>query len=1145
MNRIIVTALIILFVPGLSFGQVKKSQLPQDNSPTTDDIMDTVDNPNVTVASGGSINKKVPLSALRTLMLAGDGSNLTGMSKSQVGLGNVENTALSTWAGSSNLNVLKFVDSSVTALPSDATKYLDGTGHYTVPSAAAAGGFTDGGTFVSATTTTDNVGIGTITQSGTAKLTVAGTIAATTFLGNATTATLATSALAFSANPQDCNGGAAFPTGVDASGGAEHCTTLIRPVDVDSSAELAAILTDETGTGLLVFSVSPKFTANVGIGSATPGQALDVQGTTRSTYFSGDGSGLTNVAGWSRTSNKVTTISTDNVGVGTAQPGNLLDVGTGHHFLIDASGYPIIDGGLTPSLTTFGHLSSDSNAWATSRGALTFFDGTASTFLIGALTSDSWNDGDVPTIHTGGVITWDTPTGGGGSATITAADTQVIYSNGANNPVGNVGLGFNQTTAVLTANGGFSSSAVAKPSIQLPAASTDSDWIIGVNGSGGTDDDALNIGIGTTVPDMLTKLVIKRDGNIGIGTTNPPNNLYVAGTVEGQGFKLPGNGVAAGYVLTATSVGIGTWMPSAAAQSSQWTTVAAGINYNSAANVGIGSVAPRATLDVAGTVRATDFMAKTGEPMMDVRAYGATGDGTTDDYAAIQAAVTAASGHVLWFPKPSVYYKITDEILLPSNITIKGDMSRIHMPAQADIASIKSIFRTNNAVTTSNVDISGLQLTSTAATAGADIYLGANTSYVMGINLHNTSDIRVHDVTMDAMVYGFKIDTTLNTKLFFNNIKIINSGTPVYGSNITDAYFSNMYLDSTGYTGTDGHLHSFYFETTVNGIYFNNVAMANTAGACIQLYQSGGTGVINFQGKNLSCKTAADFMIVWAGAKDIKVDGFRATGVTKVLNFDDAHNVQLSHGYVELKTLVAEAPGYTASDHVTLDHIQIDASTKTADSDLFSLNAGSYITLSDLDVYGITANDRVVFDNSAALTDFQLKDSEFYFAATPADNPVTLRNALSTGKITGNKFINQGTATTNAVFYNPSNARSIFVSDNTIYGFPKVAAGSDTGTVDIANSVNGYFVTNSNQLNNVGMGTWVPASLFDVMRKLNVTAAGNVGIGSVNPGKNFDIGSGLSVRAVGLGTTVPAPLCRKADGTFGTYTGTAWANVCN
>lgn len=53
----------------------------------------------------------------------------------------------------------------------------------------------------------------------------------------------------------------------------------------DSSANLRAALTDSTGTGANVFATSPNLIANVGIGSVSPGQALDVQGTVRMTGF--------------------------------------------------------------------------------------------------------------------------------------------------------------------------------------------------------------------------------------------------------------------------------------------------------------------------------------------------------------------------------------------------------------------------------------------------------------------------------------------------------------------------------------------------------------------------------------------------------------------------------------------------------------------------------------------------------------------------------------------------------------------------------------------------------------------------------------------------------------------------------------------
>lgn len=62
---------------------------------------------------------------------------------------------------------------------------------------------------------------------------------------------------------------------------------------------------------------------------------------------------------------------------------------------------------------------------------------------------------------------------------------------------------------------------------------------------------------------------------------------------------------------------------------------------------------------------------------INVKNYGATGDGTTDDTAAIQAAIDAASAYPVsdvWFPAGN--YRTTSTLTLPSssgrNFTIKG-----------------------------------------------------------------------------------------------------------------------------------------------------------------------------------------------------------------------------------------------------------------------------------------------------------------------------------------------------------------------------------------------------------------------------------------------------------------------------------------
>lgn len=59
-------------------------------------------------------------------------------------------------------------------------------------------------------------------------------------------------------------------------------------------------------------------------------------------------------------------------------------------------------------------------------------------------------------------------------------------------------------------------------------------------------------------------LVIKQDGNVGIGRADPANKLDVNGIIEALGIKIP-TGAGAGKVLTSDASGLGSWQDAAAA----------------------------------------------------------------------------------------------------------------------------------------------------------------------------------------------------------------------------------------------------------------------------------------------------------------------------------------------------------------------------------------------------------------------------------------------------------------------------------------------------------------------------------------------------------------------------------------------------
>ena len=489
MNRFLTSLLLVLCLAGTAYAQgIKTTALPNEAAPTTDDLMIIVNNP-----SGSAQTRKVNLQILRGFMLQGDGSSLTGITMDQILTGSLAESRLSFTDITTN-NVSTTLHGFAPKAPDDATYYLDGTGAWTIPSTAAAGGFTDAGVMVYNTTSTDNIAFGSTAQMGTAKLSVTGGITATgvitgsSFAGNATTATLATSATALAANGANCSAGYA-PLGVNASGAVEGCYLVMTQAAIDTSAELRAILTDETGTGSAVFNTAPTFSGLVTAGS-----------------FAGDGSALTGLATSFTDSAGLAAMMDDETGTG------LSVFGTSPSFTTKVT----MPNAAAPDLTSTnpGEIAFDTNLWATGHGAFVIADGSTMTASVATLVSDTPGDGQVPKWNTGGTITWEDDDD---TAAPTIAYLQVAYGSTTDTVGGDTGFTYNPVTNAVTADS-FNTTATATPGVTFKdsdASAGDVNAQIAANCTDtgdGTEDCDMTLGI-QIAGTLTTALTLNADGN--------------------------------------------------------------------------------------------------------------------------------------------------------------------------------------------------------------------------------------------------------------------------------------------------------------------------------------------------------------------------------------------------------------------------------------------------------------------------------------------------------------------------------------------------------------------------------------------------------------------------------------------------------
>jgi hypothetical protein len=278
------------------------------------------------------------------------------------------------------------------------------------------------------------------------------------------------------------------------------------------------------------------FSDNVGIGTTSPTEALDVNGTAKATAFVGDGSGLTGIAAgdsdWTISGSDMYTGAgvTGNVGIGTSSPdakltvdGAILRSGStiygsnaNTHINLGTSSTTGTDGENTIYATVSGGVYNDANDnYATVGGG---YDNTASGYsaTIGG-GYDNTSSGSYTTVSGG-------------------------YDNTASNLYSTVGGGFINTSGYAATVGGGARNTASADFATVPGGLFNvagGDYSFAAGRQAKANHEGAFVWADSTDADFTSsgnnQFLIRASGGVGIGTTSPGSELDVVGNISVSG----------------------------------------------------------------------------------------------------------------------------------------------------------------------------------------------------------------------------------------------------------------------------------------------------------------------------------------------------------------------------------------------------------------------------------------------------------------------------------------------------------------------------------------------------------------------------------------------------------------------------------
>jgi hypothetical protein len=523
-----------------------------------------------------------------------------------------------------------------------ATAFIgDGSG---ITGITSAGGWTQAGTNVYMTRSTDNVGIGSSVPR--AKLEVAGNVYVSSGnIGIGTSVPQASLTVGstgqFQVSP---TGVLSLTTALTVGNGGSGATTLTGVLKGNAASAFTAMtgtpgygtrwsdantlgsaLIYDNGVNVGIGSTVPQAkldiegsayfgNGNIGVGSAVPSQKVDVVGTVKATAFIGDGSGITGISGSVSGLNigyiskaQTSTVINDsliyqstgnNIGIGTSTPDGKLVVYGGNVGVGSTSPTQAIDVIGTVKATAFigdgsgltgvgGWSRVGSNVYVANSSDNVGIGSSAPAVKFGVLaTTEQLRLNYDPTNYNSFTV------GNTGNLTVAATGTNpniTLTPGGTGYTLlnGNVGISTSVPLGKLIVQG-----AGAAAGITFQTKNSSATPLVTMLDSG-------NVGINSTVPQAKLDLegsAYFGNGNIGVGSAVPSQKIDVIGTVKATAFIGDGSGITG---VAGTISGL---TPGYHAKATSANAIGNSLIYDNGTNVGIGSTVPQAKLDIEGSV---------------------------------------------------------------------------------------------------------------------------------------------------------------------------------------------------------------------------------------------------------------------------------------------------------------------------------------------------------------------------------------------------------------------------------------------------------------------------------------------------------------------------------------------------------------